>query len=308
MYKVLITGAAGQLGRSLLQRTPDGAVSVGLDRSQLDISDAAATLACIEEIDPDIIINAAAYTAVDKAESEQQQAYAINAEGPANLAYAARQSQARLIHVSTDFVFDGAQSQPYAVDALTAPQSVYGASKLAGEAQVLAAHNPCVVVRSAWVYAAEGNNFMNTMLRLMAQRDSLSVVADQVGTPTAAQGLADFLWLLAGLDAEHFDGISRILHWTDAGVASWYDFAVAIYEEARALGILQGECRIVPIPTRDYPTPAQRPAFSVLDKSLSWQLSPQPPLHWREALRQTLRARQARPNVVDESAGLAAEK
>ena len=280
--KVLITGAEGQLGRLLLLTAPAGAQVTGLGRADLDIGDAEAVQAKVRELSPALIINAAAYTAVDQAESEPELAARVNAMGPWNLGVAAGEVGARLVQVSTDFVFDGVAGSPYRVDAPTHPLGVYGRTKRDGERAVLEAlPDKSLVVRTAWVYAAQGRNFMHTMLRLMRERGAVRVVGDQVGTPTSARPLAAALWQLA------VAGGTGVQHWTDAGVASWYDFAVAIAEEAAALGLLPPGVAVTPITTADYPTPARRPAYSVLDKSsLPTGLTPD---HWRQELRAVLK-------------------
>ena len=213
----------------------------------------------------------------------------MNATAPATLAKCCAELGARLIHVSTDFVFDGAQGFPYSPDAPTNPLNVYGASKLDGERRIAA--TPGLVwhiVRTAWVYAADGRNFVSTMLRLFRERPAVSVVCDQMGTPTSAASLARCVWrLLAD------DGPSAILHYTDAGVASWYDFAVAIQEEAVALGLIDKAVSIRPIPTRQYPTPARRPPFSVLEKSGTFDRLQIEPDHWRVELRKVLQEMKA---------------
>ena len=281
--KALLTGAAGQLGRSLRAICPASVELIACTRVDLDIGDAEAVQARLERERPDLIINAAAYTAVDKAESEPELARRINTGGPGNLARSARSIGARLIHVSTDFVFDGEASSPYRPEAPTHPVSVYGLTKRDGERAVLAAlPEHSVIVRTAWVYAAEGANFMRTMLRLLGERGAVRVVADQVGTPTAAGPLAEVLWQIAAEPQ-----IRGIHHWTDAGVASWYDFAVAIAEEGAARGLLPAAVTVTPIATEEYPTPARRPAYSVLDKrSLAGLGCGQ--IHWRQRLRETL--------------------
>lgn len=287
--KVLITGAAGQVGRLLLETQPADAEVIPLAHRDLDIADAHAVREHVGRHRPAVIINAAAYTAVDKAESEPDAARRINAEGPGHLAAAARDCGARLIHLSTDFVFDGASSVPYRPDSFPNPLSVYGRTKRDGELAALdALGGRCTIVRTAWVYAATGANFMNTMLRVMRANGAVRVVADQVGTPTAARSLAQALWQIAA--GEAIDGIH---HWTDAGVASWYDFAVAIAEEGAQLGLLPRDVIVTPIATADYPTPARRPAYSVLDKR---SLAPFHliPTHWRQRLRAVLRES---PNV-----------
>lgn len=282
---ILIVGANGQLGYELSRTAPQSVHLTALDESMLDISDQHMVLEQVIDNQPDWIINAAAYTAVDKAEEQPDLAYRVNRDGAANLATAAKQAGARLIHISTDFVFDGTKSSPYQVDDLPNPQSVYGASKQSGDEAVLSMlSSNALIIRTAWVYSSHGQNFVKTMLRLMAEREELGIVADQVGTPTWAHGLARMIW--QAIDA----GLTGMHHWTDAGVASWYDFAVAIYDEAKVLGLLPAQqlCRIKPIRTRDYPTPAKRPAYSVLDKTTLWNALVIEPEHWRSALRKML--------------------
>jgi len=272
------------VGRSLAGEAPGGTELLSCSHQDLDIADASAVSHYVNRHKPDVIINAAAYTAVDRAESEPDLARRINAEGPRHLAEAARASGARLIHISTDFVFDGAASAPYLPDAATNPLNVYGATKLAGERGVLETlPERSTVLRTAWVYAAEGSNFVRTMLRVMKAHGSARVVADQVGTPTAARALATVLWRIA---AE--PDITGIHHWTDAGTASWYDFAVAVAEEGALLGLVGADVTVTPISTAEYPTPARRPSYSVLDKrSLTSRGFAQ--LHWRKQLRSVLR-------------------
>jgi dTDP-4-dehydrorhamnose reductase len=206
----------------------------------------------------------------------------LNGAAPGFMAEASKAAGARFVHISTDFVFNGASGIPYRPADPTDPQSVYGATKLQGEQSTAAADPDALIVRTAWVYAAQGVNFVRTMLRFMGEREQLTIVADQIGTPTYAPSLASALWSLAGAKA------SGIHHYTDAGVASWYDFAVAIHEDATALGLLQRPVEIVPIPSSDYPTPARRPAFSVLDKSATWAQLGRPAPHWRVNLRACL--------------------
>lgn len=281
--RVLIAGANGQLGWELQRIAPENCSLFAVDFDKLDITRHSAVMSCVKDFRPDLIINAAAYTAVDKAEQEREQAYAVNTSGAAHLAEAAVACNSRLIHISTDFVFDGNQSHPYRSEDAPRPLSVYGASKHEGEQRVIQiAGNQAVIIRTSWVYSSHGNNFVKTMLRLMAERPQLGVVSDQIGTPTWAKGLAEAVWQFAVL--EHIAGI---YHWTDAGVASWYDFAVAIQEEALERGLLPCPIPIHPITSAEYPTPAQRPAFSVLDKSATWGVI-SPAVHWRCALREML--------------------
>lgn len=274
--KALIVGAHGQLGRALRQCAPAGTALVLADRAKLDISDADAVEALIGAERPDLIFNAAAYTAVDRAEQEEEAALAVNGLGAGHLAAAAGRVGARLVHVSTDFVFDGAAGCPYPPDARTGPLSAYGRTKLEGEKRV---GGDALILRTAWVYASEGGNFVRTILRLMKERPEVRVVADQVGTPTYAPGLAQALWRLAG------QGGRGIYHYTDSGVASWYDFAVAIQEEALAAGLLESAVPVVPIATAEFPVPARRPSYSVLDKSATWAALGGAAPHWRVNLR-----------------------
>lgn len=275
--RALIAGSGGQLGRALQASVPAGVTVIAPAEAEFDICDAAQVAAVVSAAAPDLIINAAAYTAVDKAESEAETAHRVNATAVANLAAAA--GAARLVHVSTDFVFDGSACRPIPPDAVPHPVSVYGATKLAGET---AAGADALIVRTAWVYAAKGGNFVATMLRLMRERPEVRVVADQIGTPTHAASLARAIWALALADAR------GVYHWTDAGACSWYDFAVAIQEEALALGLLVKAVPVLPIRTEDYPTPARRPAYSVLDKTATWAITG-PARHWRTELRDCLK-------------------
>lgn len=283
--KTLIVGAAGQLGRALLRNVPAGVEAVALDRTQLDITRAEAVAATVRAHQPNVVINASAYTAVDLAESEPQKAYAINADAVGSLAGVCASHGIRFIHVSTDFVFDGASGRPYRPDDATNPLGVYGASKLAGE-QKIAAHAELdwTAVRTAWVYASIGRNFVLTMLRLFNERHVVRVVADQIGAPTSARSLSECVWRAATSGK-----LRGIAHFTDAGVASWYDFAVAIYEEASQLGLVTKSVDVQPISTQDYPTPARRPSYSVLDATATTAALGLTPVHWRTNLRQVLR-------------------
>lgn len=284
MKRVLITGDQGQVGRALLLSVPAQCQLRGVSRAELDVTDAHAVNQYVADYRPDVIINAAAYTAVDKAESESELAELGNAVAPRNLAVAAKHINARLIHISTDFVFDGKSSRPYAANDPTVPLGVYGRTKLAGERAVQEVlGDRALTIRTAWVYDATGKNFLRTMLRLMHERGAVKVVADQMGTPTSSHSLADILWRCA-LNTK----LGGIYHWTDAGVASWYDFAVAIAEEAVAVGLLKQLPVITPIATHEYPTPAHRPAFSVLDKSATYAALNAVPVHWRVRLREVM--------------------
>lgn len=278
--KVIVTGANGQLAHELIASKPAGVELIPVTREELDISDLEAVRAFFAKTLPDAVINAAAYTAVDKAEESQEQAYAVNEKGIENIAKASAQS-CYVLHVSTDFVFDGKHHIPYKPSDKEAPISVYGKSKLAGE-KALATHkkNQWAVVRTAWVYSCHGNNFVKSMLRFMAERTEMNIVVDQVGTPTWAAGLAQVLW--AGLDEK----IQGVFHWSDAGVASWYDFACAINELGNELDLLDRDVKLTPIATEQYPLPASRPAYSVLDKSEMLAALPNiQSVHWRKQLK-----------------------
>jgi dTDP-4-dehydrorhamnose reductase len=281
--KVLVTGAGGQVGRALVAAAPAGFTLVQLAHAELDITDPRTVSQAVQRHAPDVIINAAAYTAVDRAETEPELAWRANAEGPKHLAAAARQSGARLLHLSTDYVFDGMAWTPYLPAAPTKPLNVYGQTKLAGEQAVMEIlPERAIILRTAWVYAAAGRNFVHTMLRVMAAKGSVRVVSDQFGAPTAAGSVAAALWRIVAMPE-----IVGIHHWTDAGAASWYDFAVAIAEESSALGLISGDITVTPIATREYPTPARRPLFSILDYT-SLQALGLVPVHWRRRLRSVL--------------------
>jgi dTDP-4-dehydrorhamnose reductase len=281
--RVLVAGSAGQLGRALARTAPPGIELLAPDEAAFDILDAAVVTATVRAARPALIVNAAAYTAVDRAESDPERAHAVNADAAGRLAAAAAAVGARFVQVSTDFVFDGTLGRPYRPDDPPSPLSVYARSKLAGEQAVAAAHAGALIVRTAWVHAAGGQNFVMTMLRLMRERDEVRVVADQVGTPTHADSLASAIW---ALDAA---GAAGIHHWTDAGVASWYDFALACQEEALAQGLLDRAVPVIPISTADYPTPARRPGIAILDKTATWAVTG-PARHWRVELRRMLSA------------------
>jgi dTDP-4-dehydrorhamnose reductase len=285
---VLILGAGGQLGRALTATAPASHALTALSSAQLDITDAVAVARICAELQPAVVLNAAAYTQVDRAESEIERAFAVNRDGVANLV-AGSAASTRLIHVSTDFVFDGSATRPLLPTDPVNPLSVYGQSKRAGEAVLLAqAPLRSCVVRTAWLYAAEGRNFLNTMLGLMGSRDNLSVVNDQRGTPTSVLSLAAALWRLVDLPLVH-----GVLHWTDAGEATWFEFASEIQTQALRLGLLQRAIPLQPIPTSAYPTPAVRPAYSVLDKTATWQALGMRALPWQQELERVLQLKLA---------------
>lgn len=277
MTRWLITGAGGQLGVDLLRVLSgrDGVEAVGLARADLDITDDVAVRDAFAEIRPDVVINAAAYTAVDAAETDETGATLGNEVGPRNLAVAAVAAGARMIQVSTDYVFPGDATEPYDEDAPTGPRSVYGRTKLAGEQAVLAAHpDGGYVVRTAWVYGASGANFVKTIARLERERETISVVDDQRGSPTWSHDLAVGLVALADSTAP-----AGVYHCTNSGSTTWFDFARAIFEELGA-----DPQRVRPTTTDAFPRPAPRPAYSVLSDR-KWRAAGLPQLpHWRDAL------------------------
>lgn len=288
--RLLLVGANGQVGTELRSVLPglgelvcttregrlDGAPCEALD---LEYTDDIAPL--IERVAPDVVVNAGAYTAVDRAESDPGRAFRINAEAPGAMARACAARGARLVHVSTDYVFDGRASAPYREDAPIAPQGVYGASKAAGEAAVRTEAGSALILRTAWVYALHGHNFLRTMLRLAAERDELAVVGDQTGCPTPA-------WLIAQSIGRALEArLEGTFHLVARGQVSWHGFACAIFEEAHARGLLARVPRVREIGTEAYPTPARRPAYSVLDPAAFEQAAGLRLPEWREALAST---------------------
>lgn len=278
--KILITGKGGQLAWELEKLAPQTVDVICVGRDELDITDQARVTGFITKNTPDLVINAAAYTAVDQAEKESELAYAVNELGVKYLAQACKKIGARILHISTDFVFDGESVTPYQTDAVPNPLNIYGASKLAGDIalnEILPESS--VIVRTAWVYSVNGNNFVKSMLRLMQEKPQLGIVYDQIGTPTWAKSLAQWLWIVAEKPE-----VAGTYHWTDAGVASWYDFAIAIQELGLEKGLLSKVMPVLPILATAYPTPAKRPAFSVIDKSSAEAVSGLHTVHWRKQL------------------------
>lgn len=284
MKKVFITGSNnGQLYWEL-SRTIPASVNNLLLPERLDICNAEQVSDALQQLKPDVIINTAAYTAVDKAEEHSADAYSVNQSGVENLANAANRINARIIHVSTDFVFSEGVGSPFSTNANTNPINVYGKSKLAGElALQKLMPDRHSIVRTSWLYSSNGNNFVKTMLRLMTERDELGVVADQIGTPTWAHSLALALWQAANNE------IQGVMHWTGGGVASWYDFAVAIYEEAQTAGLIDRTVKIKPLTSEQYPTRATRPRSSILDCNDSRNRLGMQTQHWRVDLRHMLK-------------------
>jgi dTDP-4-dehydrorhamnose reductase len=297
--KVLLTGAAGQLGQALMASCPEGVQLLAAARRAeggaslaLDLSDAAACRRVVRDNRPQWVLNAGAYTAVDQAEQEPAMAEAVNSGAPRAFAEALAETGGGLLQLSTDFVFNGGQGSPYQPDQAVDPLGVYGATKAAGEQAALVLPT-ARVLRTSWVYGPVGKNFCRTMLRLHAQRaaagESLGVVADQVGCPTSTHTLAAACWRAIGLGAPERPDPPRILHWSDAGAASWYDFAVAIGELGVAAGLLEQAAAVRPLTSADYPTPARRPGYSLLDCTASRLALGLEPQHWRAALAEVLR-------------------
>ena len=282
--KILLVGSNGQLGWELCRTCPEKIKLTALDYPEIDLCQPDSLVETIKHINPDWIINAAAYTAVDKAEKEKEKADQINHQAVLKIAECVKELNIRLMHISTDFVFDGLQSTPYLTNSTPNPDSVYGITKLEGEKRVLEVlKENALIIRTAWLYSSHGNNFVKSILRLLKEKDYLNIVDDQVGTPCWANGLGKTIWKAIDKD------LKGIFLWTDAGVATWYDFAVAIQEEGIAGGILNRMIPINPIPTSKYPTPAKRPTYSVLDKTSFWKAIQVNPLHWRIQLRSMMK-------------------
>lgn len=279
--KVMVTGAYGQLGSSLSELSAQfsGLQLILTDFDSLDITDRDSVVGYIESNRPDFLVNCAAYTAVDKAETDMESAFRLNALGPENLAIACRQIGARLIHVSTDYVFDGKNNRPYSEEDLPNPQGVYGSTKLEGEKLVMKQLPESVIIRTSWLYSSYGHNFVKTMIRLGSEKDSLNVVYDQTGTPTYAGDLALTILKVISHSAKSPDyWKSGIYHYSNLGVCSWYDFAVEIHKMA---GI---SCRVTPVLSAAFQTVAKRPSYSVLDKSKIQTVYGIEIPYWRDSL------------------------
>lgn len=275
--RILVTGAKGQLGNELkdLTKSVKNNDFIFTDIEELDITDYEKVATFINSNKIEIIVNCAAYTAVDKAESEAELAYKINKDAVFNLAKAINKNDGILIHISTDFVFDGRKNTPYTEENETNPLSVYGKSKLEGEKIALSEADNLYIIRTSWLYSTYGNNFVKTIIRLARERKKLNVVFDQTGTPTYANDLA--MAILALIDKTK-KGEKSILHFSNEGVASWYDFAVEICRLSKI------DCEITPIETKEYPTPAKRPFYSVLNKKKIKNLLEIKIPHWRDSL------------------------
>ena len=267
--KILLTGANGQVGWELARQGADSAHEmIALDRQALNIADESAVLAVCKQHQPDLLINAAAYTAVDKAESEVDLAYAINRDGPQYLANACKEADIPLLHISTDYVFDGSQAEPYRETDPVAPLGVYGESKWAGEQAVRQTLDKHIILRTAWVFGRHGHNFVKTMFRVGAERDQLRVVSDQVGGPTSAAGIAQVLLGIADQFDRHAELAWGTYHFSGQPFTSWHGFALEIIKSGRAVGLIDHEVTIEAIPSSEYPTPAARPANSRMSTQL----------------------------------------
>ena len=285
MTKVLLIGAKGQVGQELQLTLPQLGEVISIGREELDLTNSEKIGQLIREIHPDYLVNAAAYTAVDKAETEPELAYSINAKAPKIMAESAEKIKAKFLHISTDYVFDGRKNTPYLETDLTNPLGVYGQSKLRGEEEIKTVNSQAIILRTAWVYGSYGkSNFVKTMLRLGKEREELKVVVDQVGSPTWAKDIAAAITQLL-INADNPAGI---YNFTNSGIASWFDLTKAIFEEAKISGIPLKIQRVIPITTAEYPTPAARPAYSVLSgQKISQQLG-YIPSYWRDSLKAML--------------------
>lgn len=271
--KILITGAKGQLGSELSKIIPDAVLA---DKEELDITNLEAVKQFVNNNKIDTIVNCVAYTAVDKAEEDEENAYKVNVLGAENLA----KTNCKLIHISTDYVFDGKNCKPYIEDDKTGPLSVYGKTKLESENVVLKNNKQAIVIRTAWLYSTYGNNFVKTMLRLGKEKESLNVVFDQVGTPTYAKDLAEMIKAIIPNINEETAGI---YHFSNEGVCSWYDFATEI------MSLSNLNCKVKPILSIEYPTKATRPHYSVLNKNKIKKTFNVEIRHWKEALMECLK-------------------
>ncbi|MBN8034093.1 dTDP-4-dehydrorhamnose reductase [Vibrio vulnificus] len=285
--KILVTGSRGQVGRCLVEQlnSMPNIEFLALDREELDITDSKAVSNLVSSFQPDAIINAAAHTAVDRAEEEVELSYAINRDGPANLARAAEKVGAALLHISTDYVFAGDKDGEYEEEEATGPQGVYGNSKLAGEIAVAESCPRHIILRTAWVFSEYGGNFVKSMLRLAKSRDTLGIVADQFGGPTYAGDIANALLRIAtAITIENHGGYGTY-HYSGMPHVSWCDFANNIFAEAKAQGVLSTAITVNPIATSDYPTPAKRPANSKLNNEKIFTQFGIAPSDWQLALK-----------------------
>lgn len=280
MTKILVTGSRGQLGSELRNKAASlpSVKFIFTDIQELDITNKQAVESFLLSEKPDFLVNCAAYTAVDIAERDLDLAEALNAFAPAYLGESAHKTGCKIIHVSTDYVFDGCAFQPYTEEVLPNPQSVYGKTKLMGEKALQSICPDALIVRTSWLYSAHGNNFVKTMVRLGKEREELRVVYDQIGTPTAASDLAQTILTIISSNTETGKWCPGIYHYSNEGVCSWYDFALAIHKQGNI------SCNVIPIETSQYPTPARRPPYSVLNKSKIKRIFDIQIPHWADSL------------------------
>ncbi|MFC3607161.1 dTDP-4-dehydrorhamnose reductase [Stutzerimonas tarimensis] len=287
--RILVCGASGQVGHELIRRgTLRGLQVTGLSHAELDITDESGVSQAVRQLRPELIVNAAAFTQVDAAESRPEIVYAVNRDGVRYLARAAREHAVPVLHMSTDYVFSGDSATPYRESDPTSPTGVYGSSKLAGEQVLQEELEQALILRTSWVFGAHGRNFVKTMLRLGTERDVLSVVDDQVGCPTFAGGLAEVLLELASRYAASGNLRWGLYHYSGSPTCSWFGFANEIFRQAAATGLLARVPDVKPIATAQYPTPARRPAWSVLDSSLFQETFGITARDWRDDLAEVI--------------------
>jgi len=295
--KILITGASGQVGHALQETAPANFRLLTPARKELNFSAPTALPERLKSFAPDIVINAAAYTDVEKAEAEAELAQRVNATAAGAVAEYCATAGIPLVHISSDYVFDGLSKVPYVPDSKKEPLGVYARSKAEGEELVQKCYKDGYIVRSGWLYGLHGHNFVKTMLRLAAEKPEISVVNDQMGTPTYSANLAGMIWRLLEVKPA-----TRIWHYSDAGATSWYEFAKAVFVEARSAGLIDKEPRVKPIRTAELNCAAPRPAFSVLDKQQTWTELGVVPMHWRKSLATMLAELASRESSVAEPA------
>ena len=288
--KVLLTGSSGQLGNALKIASPEGIQLLAPNKNQLDLMDVRGCFDYVNKFKPNFIINCAAYTNVDNAESFEKESFIINRDAPKAFAEACRNYDGQLIHISTDYVFDGDNNQPYLTEDKPNPLSIYGKSKAEGESEILkrlGKTNQVVILRTSWLYSYFRNNFVLTMLRLHKEKEEIKVVSDQYGSPTSCTSLSSACWEIVDFICRNkntSNSIKPLLHFSNLGIASWYDLSVAVGEIALELGLLKKKAKVIPIYSKDYITKVKRPKFSVLDTSLIYSKMNLPFLNWRESL------------------------
>lgn len=277
---ILLTGASGQIGSELINTCPGSIHLVPFDKDSLNISDYEKVLEIVNTYKPDVVINSAAYTSVELAETEEQLAFQVNKNGVSNLALACAANNIRLIHYSTDYIFDGKKTSPYTIQDKPNPINIYGQSKLEGEREALKINRDKVlIIRTSWIYSKYGNNFVTTMLRLMKNKGQINVIKDQYGTPTWARSVANITWEFVSNPETN-----GIFHFCDEGSTNWFEFAMAIQEEAIKFNMIEHPAKIIPIESKEYHSKVKRPSYSVLDCEKTWELINAKPDNWRIAL------------------------